>query len=191
MDMNPNTGVLVLVPDDVCGSGLWEELDAVVLCRWHLEHRSNRSEYRPGGVGEIEGSEVYVLGWATCLEGGKENTALENKLVAQVAGSELRQESFEDIQLQKFLGCTASQFCLAFEVEVRVAGRRSARDAAQRSISIVWRKRVSARGKALAIRSSSEGWPPCRSQRLSASLARSAPSRWRSRKASMMLRSAE
>lgn len=62
---------------------------------------------------------------ATRIERGKQNTALEDEAVAQVAGSQPGEKSFKDVELQQFLGGPPCPLRLILEVEVGVPGWRS------------------------------------------------------------------
>ena len=191
LDVHPNAGVVVLFADDLRRRGLGDELDAVVG-RWiYHEDTPDEVQHGLGVVGDIETSEVDILGRSTRVERGEQNPALEHEAFPHVADGQPGEEPFEHVELEQFLSGPASAARLILEVEVSVARRRTSHHPAHSRISNVSRSPVCVRGNDLANASNSDGWPPRRSHRLSASLARSAPSRWRIRKASMMLRSAE
>lgn len=123
--MNPYAGVLLLVPDDAGSSSLGKEHDAIVIGDRNTKDGLNEIEDGLGRVDQFDASQIDVLRRATRIERGKQNTALEDEAVAQVAGSQPGEKSFKDVELQQFLGGPPCPLCLILEVEVGVPGWRS------------------------------------------------------------------
>lgn len=191
LNIHSDTGIVVRLADDLGGCCVSDKLDAVLGGWLDRKNGADQLQHRLGVVCEVDAGEVDVLGRSPRVERGKQHSSFEDETLPDITDGQPGEEPFENVQLQQFLGESAGAASLAQEVEVGIVRRRTSRYAAHSKISNVSRSAVRIRGNDRAMPSNSEGCPPRRSHRLSASLAMSAPSMWRIRKASRMLRSAE
>ena len=189
VDVNAHTAVEVLLANGFASRRVHIERQSVVG-RDLRDVADQRDDVRDL-IRDAAAGEVCVPGRPASVVGGEQETALEHERVLVLGVGEAGEEALQCVQREELVKGPTVSAGLVLQVPVHASlGRRTGRVVHSR-ISSAARSAGSAFGKAWAIVTSSAGEAlRRRSHRRSASCASSGPSWCRSRKASMIERSA-
>jgi len=107
---HPDAGVLVLITDDVRRRTGHIEDDAIV--EFDSGYSPHHGQDNVSVVGDVNGKEVDISRRAACAESGKKSAAFEDQTVAVLTAGKSDQESFQDVQVEEFLGRALSRRAL-------------------------------------------------------------------------------